>query len=47
MRVKHKTFGKGCIVGMKNSGRDTVLQIAFEEKGIKELSAVFAPLEKL
>lgn len=45
--VKHRSFGSGRIIGIKGSGKDTVLQIAFVGKGIKELAAAFAPLEKL
>ena len=45
--VKHRSFGSGRIIGIKGSGKDTVLQIAFAGKGIKELAAAFAPLEKL
>ena len=45
--VMHRTFGHGRIIGVKGSGADQILQIAFEGKGIKELSAAVAPIEKL
>ena len=45
--VMHRTFGHGRIIGVKGSGADQILQIAFEGKGIKELSAAVAPIEKI
>lgn len=44
-KVRHPKFGVGTIIAMKNGG--TVLDIAFEKQGIKELSASLAPLEIL
>lgn len=44
-RVMHKKFGVGMIVAIKNGG--TVLNVAFDGQGIKELSASLAPLEIL
>ena len=43
--VKHRRFGLGRIVGIKGSGDDTLLTIAFEKSGIKNLVAVQANLE--
>ncbi|MBD5631858.1 MAG: UvrD-helicase domain-containing protein [Clostridia bacterium] len=45
MRVKHAKFGVGMIVAVKNDGK--VINVAFEGRGIKELSAALAPLEVL
>ena len=42
-RVMHKKFGIGMIIAIKNGG--TVLNVAFDGQGIKELSASLAPLE--
>ena len=42
-RVRHAKFGAGMIVAVKNGG--TVLNVAFDGQGIKELSASIAPLE--
>lgn len=42
MRVRHPKFGVGMIVSVKNGG--TVLNVAFEGQGVKELSASLAPL---
>ncbi len=42
-RVMHKKFGLGMIIAIKNGG--TVLNVAFDGQGIKELSASLAPLE--
>jgi DNA helicase-2/ATP-dependent DNA helicase PcrA len=47
MKVQHKSFGEGMIMKIKGSGKDAILEIAFEGKGIKELSAAYAPLEIL
>ncbi|MDE7440387.1 MAG: UvrD-helicase domain-containing protein [Clostridia bacterium] len=44
-RVMHRKFGIGMIVAIKNGG--TVLNVAFDGQGIKELSASLAPLEIL
>lgn len=44
-RVMHKKFGVGMIIAIKNGG--TVLNVAFDGQGIKELSASLAPLEIL
>ena len=44
-RVLHKKFGIGMIIAIKNGG--TVLNVAFDGQGIKELSASLAPLEIL
>ena len=46
-RVRHKSFGDGRIIGIKGSGKDTIVQVAFEGKGIKELAVAFAPLQKI
>ena len=41
--MRHAKFGAGMIVAVKNGG--TVLNVAFDGQGIKELSASIAPLE--
>lgn len=46
-KVKHKGFGVGTIISVKNNGDDKVLTIAFDSKGIKKLQLSFAPLEIL
>ncbi|MDE6104883.1 MAG: hypothetical protein K2G38_04300, partial [Clostridia bacterium] len=43
LRVRHPKFGVGMIIAVKNGG--TVLNVAFDGQGIKELSASIAPLE--
>ena len=45
MRVRHAKFGNGMVIAVKNGG--TVINVAFEGHGIKELSASIAPLEIL
>ncbi len=42
-KVRHPKFGVGTVIAMKNGGN--VLDIAFENQGIRELSATIAPLE--
>ncbi len=43
MKVKHPKFGFGMVIAVKNGG--SVVNVAFEGQGIKELSASLAPLE--
>ncbi|MDO5713026.1 MAG: DNA helicase PcrA [Tissierellia bacterium] len=44
-KVKHKKFGKGMIVSIKDKGNDKEIVIAFDQKGLKKLLLSFAPLE--
>lgn len=44
-KVRHPKFGVGTVVAVKNNG--AVVNVAFENQGIKELSAAIAPLEIL
>lgn len=44
-KVRHPKFGVGTVIALKNGGK--VVDIAFENQGIKELSASIAPLEIL
>ncbi|MBS4762052.1 DNA helicase PcrA [Carnobacteriaceae bacterium zg-ZUI252] len=46
-KVSHGKFGIGTIVRIKGSGDDCVLDIAFNEIGIKPLMASFAPITKV
>ncbi len=45
--VRHPKFGAGVIVGLRGSGSNMILDIAFENLGIKQLSASLAPLTVL
>ncbi|MBQ7369875.1 MAG: UvrD-helicase domain-containing protein [Clostridia bacterium] len=45
--VTHPKFGQGTIVGMRGAGANMILDIAFKELGIKQLSASLAPLTVL
>ena len=47
VRVKHPKFGNGTIVNARGAGSNTILDIAFEGLGIKQLSATLAPLTVL
>ncbi len=42
MKVSHPKFGTGMVIALKNEGN--TIDVAFEGKGIKELSASLAPL---
>ncbi|MFQ5611015.1 MAG: UvrD-helicase domain-containing protein [Anaerolineae bacterium] len=46
-RVQHAIFGEGTVIESRLTEGDEEVTIAFPEKGIKRLSASFAPLEKL
>jgi len=46
-RVLHKVFGEGTVVAIKPSGNDYTVSVAFNNSGVKELAASFAPLTKL
>ncbi len=43
-KVSHPKFGCGTIVGLRGTGSNMILDIAFEGLGIKQLSATLAPL---
>jgi DNA helicase-2/ATP-dependent DNA helicase PcrA len=40
--VKHKAFGRGCVLSTSRIGPDTVVEIAFESTGTKKLMLSFA-----
>ncbi len=44
--VHHKKFGRGMVINAKKYGKDTLVEIAFDSVGIKQLMANFAKLEK-
>ncbi len=46
-KVRHKKFGEGTIVQLKDRENDTELVIAFENGGLKRLSLSIAPIEIL
>ncbi|MCD8373164.1 MAG: UvrD-helicase domain-containing protein [Clostridia bacterium] len=41
-KVRHAKFGNGTVVALRNNG--AVINVAFDDQGIKELSAAIAPL---
>ena len=47
MRVRHKSFGDGLIVGARPMASDTLLEIAFDKAGTKKIMANYAVLEIL
>ncbi len=44
MRVRHKSFGEGLIIGIRPMASDTLLEIAFDKAGTKKLMANYAAL---
>ena len=47
MRVRHKVFGNGIVIGCQPMGGDYLLEVAFDEKGTKKLMANFVKMEIL
>ena len=45
MRVKHRRFGTGTIITVSGTGEKTMVTVAFENNGIKNLIAAQANLE--
>ena len=46
-RVIHKRFGIGKILSITMEGEDTIVEIDFEQKGMRRLVAAYAKLEKM
>lgn len=46
-KVQHSTFGVGVVVKVSGQGEDTVISVAFPEKGIKQLMVRYAPVRKV
>ena len=46
-KVRHGKFGVGMIIKVKGTGDTMIIDVAFENVGIKQLSAKYAPLEVL
>lgn len=44
--VEHKTFGEGMVLSCTPMGKDTLLEIAFEQVGTKKIFANFANLKR-
>ena len=44
VKVSHPKFGTGTIVGVRGTGANMILNIAFDGLGIKQLAAGLAPL---
>ena len=47
VRVKHPKFGIGTVITVRGAGNNTIVDVAFEGLGIKQLSASLAPLTVL
>jgi DNA helicase II / ATP-dependent DNA helicase PcrA len=46
-RVRHSRFGEGQVIGIKPTGQDKEVIVAFEGVGVKKLLLSMAPLEKI
>ena len=46
-RVRHTKFGEGQVIGIKPTGQDKEVIVAFEGAGVKKLLLSMAPLEKI
>lgn len=46
-KIMHKVWGVGTVVQIKGDGKDKVIVIAFENKGVKNLVLEYAPIEKI
>ncbi len=46
-KIMHKLWGIGTVIQVKDQGDDTIIVIAFENKGIKNLSLKLAPIQKI
>lgn len=45
--VQHRVFGRGKVLSMTRMSNDTLVEVAFETKGVKKIMANFAKLEKV
>ncbi|MBQ4337955.1 MAG: UvrD-helicase domain-containing protein [Clostridia bacterium] len=45
--VRHKAFGEGVVLSVKNMGNDSLLEVAFTTAGTKKIMANFAKIEKI
>ena len=46
-RVKHRIFGEGEVLSVRNMGADIMYEVAFENVGTKKLMATYAKLSKI
>jgi DNA helicase-2/ATP-dependent DNA helicase PcrA len=44
VRVSHPKFGQGTIIGVRGTAANTIVNVAFDGLGVKQLSAALAPL---
>lgn len=45
--VEHKVFGRGIILSIRKLSSDSILEVAFEEKGTKKIMAAMASMKRL
>jgi DNA helicase-2/ATP-dependent DNA helicase PcrA len=46
-KIEHKSWGIGVIVKVSGEHGDTILSVAFPERGIKQLAVRYAPIRKI
>ncbi|MDF2673744.1 MAG: family ATPase [Clostridiales bacterium] len=47
VKIKHKVFGKGIVIAVKNSGEDKQITVHFDSSGLKNLLLSASPIEIL
>lgn len=47
VKIKHKVFGKGIVIAVKNSGEDKQMTVHFDSAGLKNLLLSASPIEIL
>jgi DNA helicase-2/ATP-dependent DNA helicase PcrA len=47
VKIKHKVFGKGIVIAVKNSGDDRQITVHFDTSGLKNLLLSASPIEIL
>ncbi|MGI9861729.1 DNA helicase PcrA [Moorella naiadis] len=46
-KVQHNSWGVGVVVKISGTGDDTIISVAFPERGIKQLAVAYAPVRKV
>ena len=46
-RVRHRTFGEGTVIKVTRVANDSMLEVRFDDVGVKRVMANFAPIKKI
>jgi DNA helicase-2/ATP-dependent DNA helicase PcrA len=46
-KIKHKAFGRGLVIAIKESGGEKIITVHFDGTGLKNLQLKTAPIEKI